>query len=136
MHLQRLSLDNTSVNNILDESLEQKKKLEELELKLKKKELELKLKENQCKELYAKLNVVRGHLKKIDEDLKNSLHNPIVEIQDDDDADDNDVLVISSREPAIQPRPSITRTVRVPISGTLASRFTRPVTVSSRSEYS
>lgn len=130
--MQRLSLDNTSVNNILDESIEQKKKLEELELKLKKKELELKIRESQYLELQGKLNEVCGTLKKIDEDLKSSLHNPIVEINDDDD----DIPVTTSREAIIQPRPAITRTVRVPISGTLTTRTTRPVVATSRSEYS
>ncbi|XP_070509344.1 uncharacterized protein [Chironomus tepperi] len=130
VHLQRLSLDNTSVNSILDESLEQKKKLEELELKLKKKEAELQKKEIQIKELNKLFADLSEHANKVTESVKGltgRLHNRVEEIKDEDNP------VTSSRE-TIQPRPSITRTVRVPIPTISAAppRPTRPLMVPAR----
>ncbi|KAL7042439.1 hypothetical protein ACKWTF_001139 [Chironomus riparius] len=131
VHLQRLSLDNTAVNNLLDESVEQKKKLEELEQKLKEKDAklktkdaELKKKENENKELNGKLHGICEYLNKISDGVKSIkciLHNPpVVEIKDDDHP-------ITSSRAVINPRPSIIRSNRAPIPSSTA--------VSSRCEY-
>jgi hypothetical protein len=128
IHLQRLSLDNTSVNNILDESIELKKKLEEMEQKLKKKDAELKKKQNENKELDVKLLKICDFVNKISEgvkSIKNTLENPIVEINDDDEHP------VTSSRGIINPRPSIIRSNRATVpSSTVVS--TRPIPVASR----
>jgi len=139
VHLQRLSLDNRAVNNLLEETFALKNKLKVKELELKKKEEELERKdeklkkaENINKELEGTLKEVKTHTKKIHDAIR-ILNNPIMDVKEEDLS----VVEVPLSSSYVLPRRPIVRTARAPLvsCSSVSAAPTRPIPAITRSEF-